>query len=100
MAGRLFLPFRAPLPGRAAVLSWARCSAVCKESGFDMIFSPRCSSRGYLERMAGIEPARAAWKAAVLPLHYIRIIWPRPGKPHGGGAAPSFRLPYGERKRG
>ena len=43
-----------------------------------------------MERMAGIEPARAAWKAAVLPLHYIRVIWPRPGKPHGGGAAPVF----------
>ena len=28
-----------------------------------------------MERMAGIEPATTAWKAVVLPLNYIRIIW-------------------------
>ncbi len=26
-----------------------------------------------LERMTGIEPARPAWKAGILPLNYIRI---------------------------
>ena len=27
-----------------------------------------------LERMTGIEPARSAWEAEVLPLNYIRIL--------------------------
>ena len=29
-----------------------------------------------LERVAGIEPAYSAWKAAVLPLYYTRAPWP------------------------
>jgi hypothetical protein len=27
-----------------------------------------------MERVAGIEPACAAWKAAVLPLNYTRVL--------------------------
>ena len=30
-------------------------------------------SRGALERITGVEPAYAAWEAAVLPMNYIRI---------------------------
>ena len=28
-----------------------------------------------LERITGVEPAYAAWEAAVLPMNYIRICW-------------------------
>lgn len=31
-------------------------------------------SADMMERMTGIEPARSAWEAEVLPLNYIRIL--------------------------
>ena len=37
--------------------------------------SPHCanSDHSIMERVAGIEPARPAWKAGVLPLNYTRL---------------------------
>lgn len=35
-----------------------------------------------MERVKGIEPSCAAWKAAVLPLNYTRPLWT-----HGAGRA-------------
>lgn len=42
------------------------------------------SSTNCLERVAGIEPAYSAWKAAALPLSYTRALTPAPVNGGGG----------------
>ena len=36
---------------------------------------PRQKSWHFVERLTGVEPAYAAWEAAVLPMNYSRIGW-------------------------
>lgn len=40
-----------------------------------------------MERVTGIEPARPAWKAGVLPLNYTRIEVIGAGTPGGGSCS-------------